>query len=143
MVGTRAGVGFTVMVNLMGELLQAIFGVTKLPKAYGSKPTLTFFTTLFVAVLITDTLSELVLATYTVLPSGLTDTPHGRLPTPTVAISIPVAVLITETVYELLFATYNFEPSGLTARPVGALPGVKVDITLLVKASMTEILFDF
>jgi hypothetical protein len=37
------------------------------------------------------------LATYTLVPSGLTTTPSGRNPTPIVAIRPPVPALITET----------------------------------------------
>jgi hypothetical protein len=63
--------------------------------------------TVFVAVLITDTVPELLLATYTLVPSRLGFTPRGALPTGTVATTAFVAVSMTETLLldPLLFAT--------------------------------------
>src|SRR3989442_14191338 len=53
----------------------------------------------------TLTLSELLLATYTRLPSGLTVTPRGRLPTGTVVMTLLVAPSITVTSSDFSFVT--------------------------------------
>ena len=70
------GVGLTVMVKVVGVPVQPLPPVTKLPIENGSPPTVTVLVTVLVAALITDTMA-LSLATYTSLPSGLTDIPVG------------------------------------------------------------------
>ena len=47
---------------------------------------------------ITDTVLDEKLATYTLVPSGLTATPVGSVPTVMVCVTAFVAVLITDTV---------------------------------------------
>ena len=68
------GFGLTVIVNVFGVPGQAA-SVIKLPRLIGPLPTVTVPTTVFVAVLITDKLSERALLKYTFIPSGLTDMP--------------------------------------------------------------------
>lgn len=53
--------------------------------------------TLFVAVLITEIVSELEFVTYANCPSGVNATEMGLAPTPTVTSTASVAVLITAT----------------------------------------------
>jgi len=56
--------------------------------------------TVFVEVLITETVLELKFVTYTLLPSGLTAMPGGSEPTAIVDITVLFVVLITDTVPE-------------------------------------------
>ena len=98
------GVGLTVIVNVFGVPGQPAL-VIKLPRLIGLLTTVTVLTTVFVAVLITDTLLEPVLAIYTFVPSGLTDMPIGPIPAEMVAITAFVAVLITDTLEEPLLDT--------------------------------------
>jgi hypothetical protein len=61
--------------------------------------------TVLVAVAITETLSPAVLATTSLLPSGLTARPNGPAPTGIVVTTVLVAVSITETVFAELLLT--------------------------------------
>ena len=70
--------------------------------------------TVLVAVLITITVPSFKFATYTLLPSGLTDMPCGLEPTVIVDTTVLLTVLITDTVFETPFTTYTRLPSGLT-----------------------------
>ena len=65
---------------------------------YGLLPTVIVAETVFVAVFITLTVLSPSFATYTLLPSGLTDIPKGSVPTVIVAETVLVAVFITLTV---------------------------------------------
>src|SRR5664280_250704 len=94
-------------------------GTINCPKETGLFPTFTVDVTVSVAVSITETVLLPGLATYTLVPSGLTATPVGPLPTLTVAVTVFVVVSTTETVLPYSFATYTFVPSGLTATPQG------------------------
>src|SRR5580700_6265915 len=78
---TESNVGFTVIVKVTGMPLQPVPPVTKLPSDIGNAPTLTVAVTALVAVLIIETVLASSLATYTMLPSGLKDTPNGFEPT--------------------------------------------------------------
>jgi hypothetical protein len=57
------------------------------------------------AVLITDTVFELLLVTYAADPSGVTATPTGKPPTGMVAVTVLVAVLITDTAFQPALVT--------------------------------------
>jgi len=72
----------------------------------GSEPTAIVDVTVLVVVLITDTVPEISLVTYTRLPSELTAVLLGLLPTVIVATTALVVVLITDTVLELAFVMY-------------------------------------
>src|SRR5205823_5704021 len=63
----------------------------------GAVPTCTVAITVFVAVLITDTVLSHLFATYTRDPSGVTATPMGRLPTATVSHTVFVEMSRTDT----------------------------------------------
>src|SRR4051812_36932642 len=125
----HTGVGFTVIVNATGSPVQP--DETKLPNDTGPEPTLTVLMTLFVTVLITDTLLLLVFATYKREPSADEAMPAGPLPTVIAPIIALVAVLIIETVFELELVTYSLLPSALTISASGALPTAMVDETVL------------
>ena len=89
--------GFTVMVKVVGIPGQPEPAVTKLPSEIGLVPTLTEAITMFVEVLITETLFEVALVTYTKCPSGLTHIASGFEPTEIRDNTVFVDVLITET----------------------------------------------
>ena len=74
----------------------------------GMLPTVIVAITLFVAVLMTDTLLEPLLGTYTRLPSGVTARSIGVVPTMIVATTKLVLVLMTLTVVPLTFETYTY-----------------------------------
>ena len=71
----------------------------------GPVPTGIVAITVFVAVLITDTLLVARLATYTLDPSGVMDIPLGPVPTGIVAVTRLVVVLITDTLALFLLHT--------------------------------------
>ena len=72
---TEVGVGFTVMVKVDGLLPHPEPMVIKLPVEYGFAPTFTVDTTVLVVVLIPVSVFEPSFDTYTMLPSGVTETP--------------------------------------------------------------------
>src|ERR1700677_531191 len=61
--------------------------------------------TVLEAVLITDILDELILATRSRVPSDVIAMPIGLAPTATVATTVLAAVLMTETLFESEFST--------------------------------------
>ena len=67
-------------------------------------PTGTVAVTVLLAVVITDTLPVKLLATYTLVPSGVTDIPSGVVPTGIVAVTVLEAVVITITLLEVALA---------------------------------------
>ncbi len=71
----------------------------------GPLPTATVATTAALAVSITDTEAEPLLATYRRVPSGLTTRPSGRVPTAIVPVTVLVAVSMTAIVLENWWAT--------------------------------------
>ncbi len=73
--------------------------------------TVMVFVTTFVPVAITDTDADPELATYAVVPLGVTTMPCGEVPTGTVAMTAFVAVLMTETLLDPAFATYTDFPA--------------------------------
>lgn len=76
-VATAFGVGFTVIVKVLGAPVQVTLFSRNLPNAHGPTPTGIVASTRLVAVLITDTVLEFVLATYNLDPSALTCIPCG------------------------------------------------------------------
>ena len=88
----------------------------------GANPTEIVVVTVFVAVLMTDTVLELKFVTYMYFPSGVATKRNGYKPTGTVATTLLVAALITETAFEPWVATYIVELSGVIAIPEGIEP---------------------
>lgn len=76
--------------------------------------------TAFVEGLITVTLLELALATYSFVPLGSSAAATGLLPTPIVATTVLVPVSMTETLLEVLFRTNALGPAAPPAG--GAMP---------------------
>ena len=70
----------------------------------------------------TETVPPPSLVTYTLDPSGETETPKGLLPTPVTVEVAPVATVTTVTVPAVSFATYALVPSGVMAIPRGPVP---------------------
>src|SRR5690606_28556965 len=105
-------------------------------------PTSIVAVTVLVAVSITETVLQWVIATYTFVPSGVSATPTGLGPTGIVAVTLFVETSITETLlkYFPLSVTYAFVPSGLNATPEGAPSTFTVAVTALVAVSITEML---
>ena len=99
------GVGLTVIEKLIGVPLQVAPPDTKFPKGAGPVPTGTVVSIALVAAFITDTEFEALLVTYTLVPSGLTDTPTGPAPTDIVFFTANVFVSITVTLFEPRFVT--------------------------------------
>src|SRR5450759_3255335 len=108
------------------------------PKAEGTFPTFAVSVTVFVAVSIIDTVSLFQFATYTLFPSGVTETPRGFPSTFTVASTLLVAVSITETLLLSQLVTYTFVPAGLIATPSGQAPTSTVAMIVFVAVSITE-----
>jgi hypothetical protein len=71
------------------------FGLTATPK--GELNPVNVVATVFVSVLITETVLSPEFATYTFVPSEVTATPLGEFPTFTTALTLFVAMSITET----------------------------------------------
>src|SRR5712692_2325344 len=116
--------------------VMTVIGVTKLPKATGkSTPIGVILRVAFVATEMAVRLPLNQLATKTVPPSELTDTPRGEFPTVIIGELAPeftVDASTTETVLPPLLDTYTCLLSGVTAIPNGLGPTVTVATTALV-----------
>jgi len=138
------GVGFTVMVKVMGVPVQIAPGVIKLPTDTGRAFTGIVATMARVETLITETLFELEFVTYKKLPSEVSDRLSGLPPTVILAdASVLVAVLITDTEFEPALGTYARLPSGLTITSDGREPTATVAVSVLVAVLITDTLFEF
>jgi hypothetical protein len=130
--------GFTVIVKVTGAPLQPVVPVTKLPDVLLGSPAVSGMTaiTVFVAASMTETIFGKNCVKYTLVPSGLTDSPPGDDPA-LIFVMIPlVAVLITETTLEC--EIYNRLPSGLNAMPFGLPARAIVAVTVFVAVLITE-----
>src|SRR6218665_3046330 len=74
----------------------------------------------------TDTEPAPTLATYAVLPSGVTATPPGPVPTVMALVTVPVAVSITDTEPDPSLVTDAVLAAGVTATRNGLVPTVMV-----------------
>lgn len=118
MMAGEIGLGFTLMINLVGMPAQLTPAVRKLPNEPATLPIAQVEITALLAVLMAETLPDPSFVTYNRLPSALTDTPIGVAPA-IVAATVLVVVLITEILLDCKFATYTRVPSRPTEIPVG------------------------
>src|SRR5579863_1930211 len=95
---TGVGPELTVILKVIGELLQPEPGIMKLPKDTGKLPAGIVKAVTPVVVLITDITFSAWSVTYKLLLSGLKESPVGERPVVKVAITVLVVVLITDAV---------------------------------------------
>jgi hypothetical protein len=81
----------------------------------------------FVEPSITDTVSEPLFVTYTLLSKGLTATPYGKSPTLIVPSTLLLVLLITDRLFESSSVAYIFFVTGFTATPTGYVSTVSPD----------------
>lgn len=91
---------------------------------------------------ITETVFDLILATYMSLLLGLYAIPHGKFPTAIVLMTVLVELSITETLSASILATYMLLLLALNAIPPDTLAGTLIVLTtVLEELSITETVY--